>query len=246
MMATADSVKSKLQGLIDAANAKTGGDDADLSTAIDTLIAGFGEGEQDAASRYWDEFQGYGRRTEYGRSLRHSDFKYVKLRYPVNGNVAYMFQGCSCKEIDINGNINDPAYTFNSDSVKKIRCNLVVTGGRLVYMFHQARLLEEIGTLDITNAGSDYHNTAFSFCDSLKKVTFTGEILYDIKLDSSPLDVDSMKSVITHLRNYSGTENEYKYYVRFKPNCWNALEADSVSPTGTTWAEYVDSLGWTT
>lgn len=43
-MATADSVKAKLQGLIDAANAKTGGSDADLSTAVDTLIAGFGAG----------------------------------------------------------------------------------------------------------------------------------------------------------------------------------------------------------
>lgn len=43
-MATADSVKAKLQGLIDAANAKTGGADADLSTAVDTLISGFGAG----------------------------------------------------------------------------------------------------------------------------------------------------------------------------------------------------------
>lgn len=51
-MATADSVKAKLQGLIDAANAKTGGSDADLSTAVDTLIAGFGAGGGGGGDEY--------------------------------------------------------------------------------------------------------------------------------------------------------------------------------------------------
>lgn len=43
-MATADSVKSKLQGLIDSANAKTGGNDTTLTGAVSTLIAGYGSG----------------------------------------------------------------------------------------------------------------------------------------------------------------------------------------------------------
>lgn len=43
-MATADSVKSKLQGLIDQANNATGYTDADLTTAVGRLIAGFGQG----------------------------------------------------------------------------------------------------------------------------------------------------------------------------------------------------------
>ena len=43
-MATAESVKAKLQGLIDAANATTGGIDADLTAAVQSLIAGFGQG----------------------------------------------------------------------------------------------------------------------------------------------------------------------------------------------------------
>lgn len=42
-MATADSVKAKLQGLIDAANAATGAKDADLTTAVQSLIDGFGQ-----------------------------------------------------------------------------------------------------------------------------------------------------------------------------------------------------------
>ena len=43
-MATAESVKAKLQGLIDTANATTGGIDADLTAAVQSLIAGFGQG----------------------------------------------------------------------------------------------------------------------------------------------------------------------------------------------------------
>lgn len=43
-MATADSVKAKMQGLIDTANAKTGGNDTTLTGAVNALIAGFGQG----------------------------------------------------------------------------------------------------------------------------------------------------------------------------------------------------------
>lgn len=44
-MATADSVKTKIQGLIVRANAATNSSDANLTTALDRLIAGFGKGE---------------------------------------------------------------------------------------------------------------------------------------------------------------------------------------------------------
>lgn len=43
-MATADSVKAKLQGLIAKANETTGNTDADLTTAVNALVAGFGQG----------------------------------------------------------------------------------------------------------------------------------------------------------------------------------------------------------
>lgn len=43
-MATADSVKAKIQGLIDSANDTTGNEDEDLTTAVQALIDGFGQG----------------------------------------------------------------------------------------------------------------------------------------------------------------------------------------------------------
>lgn len=43
-MATAEGVKNKLEGLINKANAATGQADGTLTQAVDTLIAGFGQG----------------------------------------------------------------------------------------------------------------------------------------------------------------------------------------------------------
>lgn len=43
-MATAESVKAKIQGLINTANTTTGNSDTDLTTAVNALVAGFGSG----------------------------------------------------------------------------------------------------------------------------------------------------------------------------------------------------------
>lgn len=43
-MATAESVKAKIQGLINTVNSTTGGADTDLTAAVNTLVAGFGSG----------------------------------------------------------------------------------------------------------------------------------------------------------------------------------------------------------
>lgn len=43
-MATAESVRAKIQGLIGTANATTGNADSDLTTAVNALVAGFGQG----------------------------------------------------------------------------------------------------------------------------------------------------------------------------------------------------------
>lgn len=49
-MVTAESVKAKLQGLIATANATTGNADADLTAAINALVAGFGQGGGDSSA----------------------------------------------------------------------------------------------------------------------------------------------------------------------------------------------------
>ena len=43
-MATADSVKAKIQGLIDLSNSKTGQSNTDLTSAVNELVDGYGQG----------------------------------------------------------------------------------------------------------------------------------------------------------------------------------------------------------
>lgn len=47
-MATAESVKAKIQGLITTANATTGSSDTDLTTAVNALVSGYGQGGGDS------------------------------------------------------------------------------------------------------------------------------------------------------------------------------------------------------
>lgn len=51
-MTTAESVKSKIQGLLDMANEMTGNNDTDLTTAVNALVAGFGQGGSGASGIY--------------------------------------------------------------------------------------------------------------------------------------------------------------------------------------------------
>lgn len=78
----------------------------------------------------------------------------------------------------------------------------------------------------------------------MENITFEGEIGRSINFSYSPLSVESMKNVIEHLVNYTGTEKELSYTVTFTEACWTKLEADSTAPNGGTWKEYVASLGW--
>ena len=85
----------------------------------------------------------------------------------------------------------------------------------------------------------------FQGCTKLANVTIEGVIDQSISFSPCPLTVASMKSIISCLKDYSGTENEGDYKLTFSSTCWDTLEADSTSPTGTTWREYVQNLGWT-
>lgn len=63
-MITADKVKNQIQSLIDTANGKTGNNDADLTSAVGSLVDGFGgSGGDSYYDAFWDAFQNYGKRT---------------------------------------------------------------------------------------------------------------------------------------------------------------------------------------
>lgn len=159
---------------------------------------------------------------------------------------------------------------YNGDLVALAERNGIVidfsNAQDVTYLFYEASFTH-IGVLDFRNAPSLtavlgyayylqtidkiilYENNTFnnvSFrCPSLKNITIEGTIGMDVNFQWSPLTPESMISVITHLANYAGTENEVKYSVLFNEPCWEALEAYSSAPDGGKWKNYVyNVLRW--
>lgn len=92
----------------------------------------------------------------------------------------------------------------------------------------------------------DWANTMFSNASELKNLTASGVLANTINFQWCPLTPASMKSIISILKNFTGTGNEYSKSITFNDDCWTALEADSTAPDGGTWANYVFNLGWNT
>ena len=147
----------------------------------------------------------------------------VTIDFSNSRNVDFMFGG---------------SYVSELPELKFLACT------KLVGIFNLCTCLETIEKLVLKEDGTQTFDAASFNATALKHITVEGKIGTDVTFQSCPLTVASMKSVITHLVNYSGTDKAYTYTVKFSDACWEVLEADSTSPTGTTWAEYVDDLGW--
>lgn len=134
---------------------------------------------------------------------------------------------------------------FYNSRFTKIGVVDMTSASNVTYVFHNCVKLTEILLIVLKSDGSQDPSSWFSNCSLLQEIRFEGCIGKNINLSMcNGLTVESMKSVITHLKNYAGTANELKYTVQFTEACWEALEADSAAPNGDTWSNYVSSLGW--
>lgn len=111
--------------------------------------------------------------------------------------------------------------------------------------FNNSTLLKVIDKIILNEAGTSTFNSSTFNCKNLEEIRFEGAIGTSITFQYCPLlSVESMKSIILHLVNYTGTDKELTHTVTFVEDCWTRLEESGPAPTGTTWKEYIDSLGW--
>ena len=91
-------------------------------------------------------------------------------------------------------------------------------------------------------------NNPFGGCGQLKNITFEGIIPKSISFSGCPLTVESLKSIISCLKDYTGTTSEHTYTVTFKTSAFNALEAEGTTAEyngeACTWAELIDNKKW--
>lgn len=135
-------------------------------------------------------------------------------------------------------------YTFDSARITRLP-EINNTKGTFTCFVRNNINLVTIEKIICSDAGDQNFTQTFNGCGVLKNITFEGVIGRSISFSTSPLSVESIKSVITHLKNYTGTSSEYSYTVTFKASAFNVLEAEKeISPNGNTWAEYIDDLKW--
>lgn len=184
-MATAESVKAKIRGLIETANTATGSTDADLTTAVSTLVDGYGKGSGDEEN-VWD----------YACTIRsiftNAVFNNQDELYISFGNKTIIYQNAfefafqntdgyktlklSCKS-NYSGTISlTSAFTTNLDRSMPICIDLtemqeLLKVDNFAKAFYNRRGLIEIkGEFDMTSA-YNAHNS-FAGCKALETVRF--------------------------------------------------------------------------
>lgn len=224
-----------------------------LRKNIDTVYEAGQKAEYD---RFWDEYQQNGTRTSYALAFAGTGWntETFKPKYPLTVSYGFeMFRQCG----ELDASIIDIDFTNNTSFSNFARQGMVIRFGVMnftgcnsaqSYTFYDCAFLETIEKMIFKNDGTTNFTSSSNFqgCYQLKNITVEGVIGLSIDFTWSPLTVESMKSVINALKNYSETDKEHSYSVKFKDDCWAALEADSTAPNGDTWKNYVFSLGWNT
>lgn len=121
----------------------------------------------------------------------------------------------------------------------------LITSYRSIY--NGCKNMRKIPTLWAVNV-TDY-TSSFGDCGKLTTIEdIVGEIMPNIDLRWCPLDIPTLKLIITHLKDYSGTDKEYTYTVTFKATAFAELEAEGATAeyngVACTWAELIDNKKW--
>lgn len=112
-----------------------------------------------------------------------------------------------------------------------------------------AYTMEKLKTVDLLILKSDgsqsFANNSFIRCDGLSHLMVEGLFGCSVSFLWSPLTVESAISVITHLKDYSGTDGEFTNTLTLSETTRITLEAESsTSPNGNKWTEYITDIGW--
>jgi hypothetical protein len=230
-----------------------------LTTIAENEQKIYDKGMSDKESEFWDKNQNKGTRTGYQYAFMNWEgFEYIRPKYKVipTSAIPYLFYGCRFLQ-----KVEVEYFDLSQASVG----NSANTAANYLTFAYCNRLteIEDIGLPDGGYYQTYWHcyalkkiavwrinencalNAPFTRCDSLEDIIVEGTIGVSVSFQYSPLNVASMKSIITALKDYSGTDKEFTYTLTLKSDCWTALEAEgATAPDGMTWTEYIDSKCW--
>ena len=252
----AGAIRSKL-GTSDKVNAQ------DFADKVNEV---YDKGRNDEYDDFWDDFQKNGNAHDYMCAFGNdgwSDANF-KPKYPIiSNNMHRTFR--STRVTDLKKKLTECGVYLDSSAAWDF-----------TQAFGYSSYILTVPELDMRNATtltsmfctdsklhtvdkiifSENNNLSFTefakACYSLKEIRFEGKIANNIDFSWSPLSVESMKSIISCLKNHTGTTKEATQTLSFTETCWANLEA-STTPyeDGLTenkelsWQDYIQTtLGW--
>ena len=228
------------------------------------------KGREDFLDALWENLQYSGKRTYYREAFCHKDQslmyswkvwtdEFFAPKYDFKITDAYrMFQnagirdlkGCLSKhgvKIDLSGcktsqSVDMTFYYSMIESLPEVDVSNVP--GKLTETICWNGRLKKVDKVILSPEGNQTFYNAFSYNGQLTDISFEGKFGHSVNFNETPLNVASMKSVISCLKDYS-VENTGVNILTLTDQCKTALEAEgATSPNGNLWTEYVSDLGW--
>ena len=229
--------------------------EADVNEIKENVTKVYDAGKTKEWSDFWDVYQNFGKSRDGFHKFSGNGWtdKNFKPKYDViighygfqNSHITDLKQrlieaGVTCKLQISNGAVSNNFSWSNITHIPDLSGQVLT--GKLDYTFGHSIYLHTIDGLRVS-ATATFPNT-FNNNNSLKNITIYGTIGTSIDFRWSPLTVKSCKSIINALKNYAGTSKALSNKLTLKSECWTALNEAETPPSGNTWQEYVQSLGW--
>ena len=255
--------ETHIQAIANAIREKTGTDTkydvSEMATGVNEVYEAGEKSEYDA---FWNSYQNNGGKMIWGGYAFAYGFWNDSNFFPkydiITGGGASIAYFYGCKVTNLRERIDGRGL------------KLVIFEGNWLSQFFRDAVTTEVPEMDTSK--SKYFTEMFRNCPNLvtipkinvslatnvndmffddialQNITFEGEIPLSLSFAQSPLTVASLKSVITHLKDYSGTDKEYTYTITFKATAFAELEAEGTTAeyngTACTWTECIDNLKW--
>ena len=161
---------------------------------------------------------------------------------------AYLFSnGRANDEFDTSSSKTFSNMFYDCKALKEIPSLNTSKGTAFGSMCYSCSALETVISIDVSlGTSSGALNQTFMGCSKLKNITFVGTINVSITFSRSPLlTIDSLKSIITALKDYAGTSDAGKYTLTLHADSKALLENEgATAPNGLTWIAFAESKGW--
>lgn len=214
---------------------------------------GYEAGKQAEYNSSWDAITQDGKRLSYNYGFAEWGSEYIRPSIkimPTNANRMFLrclnLKALEKKYFDLSKNTEGlSAFCNNCPKLEIIEDINFNPYSNYYQSFSYCSNLHTIKRLPFEETTTT--DSAFLRCGKLQNITIDGVIGGNISFSDSPLTVESMLSVITHLKDYSeDATNKGKYILTLKDTC-KTLMAEQGAITeldGKTYDQYITDIGW--